>query len=80
MADGIKGPNLVRPRPTLRILPSKLSGEPHIEGTRIATLRLAALVNDGLEVSDVLRLYPDVSEGAVKDAVGLEKQLQANAA
>ena len=80
LGDGATGPDLIRPRPTLRILPGKLSGEPHIEGTRLATIRLAALVEDGLELADILQLYPDISEGAVSDAVDLERQLQANAA
>ena len=38
-----RGPDLVAPRPELRIVPGRLAGEPHIRGTRIGTLQIAAL-------------------------------------
>jgi uncharacterized protein (DUF433 family) len=76
----LRGPDLVRPRPTLRIIPGKLSGEPHIDGTRIATKKMAALVTDGIEPDEVLELYPDLTRRAVLEAIDLEKQLSANAA
>ena len=78
--SGIIGPNLVRPRPTLRIIPGKLAGEPHVTQTRIATKRLFALVHDGLGQEAIQTLYPALSEDAIGDAVDLEEQLQRNAA
>jgi uncharacterized protein (DUF433 family) len=76
----LRGPNLVRPRPTLRIVPGKLSGEPHVGGTRIATRNIAALVADGIGVESVLSLYPDLQTESIADSVDLEQQLRANAA
>lgn len=37
---GLKGPDLVEPAKTLRIIPGKLSGEPHVVSTRIPTAML----------------------------------------
>ncbi len=34
-AEGTRGPDLLRPRPELRILPGKVSGAPHIVSTRL---------------------------------------------
>lgn len=76
--DGQDRPDLVEPRPTLRIVPGKLSGEPHVRGTRVPTQDLASLKSRGLEVGDVLQLYPFLSEQNVGDAVDLEDQLRAN--
>lgn len=79
-SEGLIGPDLIKPRATLRIIPGKLSGEPHVERTRIGTRGIATLIDDGLEVRSVLKLYPALSEASVVDAVDLEKQLQTNAA
>jgi len=77
---GVIGPDLKRPRPGLRIIPGKLAGEPHVAGTRIASKRVAALVKDGLNVGQVVDLYPDLSASAVGECVDLEQQLQSNVA
>ena len=45
---GQRGPDLLRPRPHLRIVPSKVSGEPHIAGSRLTTPTIAALGERGL--------------------------------
>lgn len=74
------GPDLVRPRPRLRIIPGKLSGEPHVEGTRISTLSIAGLLSEGLSRDQVRELYLDLSGEAIDDAWDLEEQLQANLA
>jgi hypothetical protein len=34
---GLSGPDLLRPRPHLRIVPSKVAGEPHVEHSRLTT-------------------------------------------
>ena len=38
-----KGPDLIGPRPNLRIVPGRVSGEPHLAGSRITTLSAAAM-------------------------------------
>jgi uncharacterized protein (DUF433 family) len=74
-----RGPDLRTPRPQLRIIPGKLSGEPHIAGTRIGSETIAALVHDeGLEPAKVVRLYPGLTESAVRECVDLEEQLGQN--
>jgi len=69
---------LVTPRPHLRIIPGKLSGEPHVAHTRVATRSLAALRRDGLSVENISSLYPDLSNAAIGESWELEEQLEAN--
>jgi len=76
MHEGTIGPDLVKPRPHLRIIPGKLAGEPHVTGTRIASKMVAALVRDGLAENKVVRLYPDLSAESVLECIDLERQLQ----
>jgi uncharacterized protein (DUF433 family) len=76
--EGTRGPHLIRPRPTLRIVPGKLAGSPHIEDTRIETVALAALAARGMEEPKIARLYPMVSNTALREALDLEGQLRRN--
>jgi DNA-binding transcriptional MerR regulator/uncharacterized protein (DUF433 family) len=69
------GPNLLRPRPQLRIIPGKLSGEPHIEGTRIASASLYALALDGFSLATISSMYPRASQEAIAQAIDLERSL-----
>jgi len=71
------GPDLVRPRRHLRIVPGKVSGEPHLEGSRITTQTVAALYNRFGDYDRVAALYPDVEVEAIREAVELEAQLAA---
>jgi uncharacterized protein (DUF433 family) len=77
-APGVRGPDLRQPRPHLRIVPGKVSGEPHVSGTRLETQALAALAQRGVTVEDILKLYPFVSREAVEEALELEDQLLRN--
>ncbi len=74
----IRGPDLLRPRPSLRIIPGKLGGAPHIERTRLETQALAALARRGVERGDIYRLYEIAAPAAIDDALDLEKQLDRN--
>lgn len=74
--SGLKAPNLATPRPTLRIIPGKLSGEPHVADTRIETRVLAALGTRGFDSSRVLELYPILTEKNIDEALDLEEQLE----
>ena len=71
-----RGPDLVAPRPRLRIIPGKLSGAPHVHRTRIETEALAALARRGLKSDRIVVLYPAIEEADVRDALDLERQLQ----
>lgn len=71
---GESGPDLIQPRPHLRIVPGKVAGEPHVEGTRITTAALASLVAEGYRPLDVAEMYAIPPE-AVEEAESLEKQL-----
>jgi uncharacterized protein (DUF433 family) len=76
--EGQRGPNLRSPRPTLRIVPGKLAGEPHVANTRIDTGTIASLVKRGFETGRIIELYPRLTAEAVADANELEEQLAEN--
>lgn len=72
-----RGPDLRRPRVQLRIVPGKCSGEPHLAGSRITTLAVAALAERGYDLAAIARLYPAESPEALAEAIELEQQLAA---
>jgi uncharacterized protein (DUF433 family) len=76
--DGIRGPDLLKPRPDLRIIPGRVSGSPHIVDTRLETRALAALTSDGFDVAAIHRLYPYVTASQIDQALDLETQLADN--
>jgi uncharacterized protein (DUF433 family) len=57
-------------------VPSKVSGEPHLEHTRITTLTLAALAGRGYSVKRIADMYGE-PEQVVAEALDLEQQLAA---
>lgn len=71
-----KGPDLVAPRPRLRIVPGKLSGAPHVYRTRIETQALAALAARGMTPARIGRFYPAIDVRDVEEALDLEHELQ----
>jgi uncharacterized protein (DUF433 family) len=73
---GMAGPDLVRPRPHLRIVPSRVAGEPHIEHSRLTTQTVAALALRGYPTRQIADKYAQ-SEDAIEEAVDLERQLTA---
>ena len=80
--DGLAvGPNLQRPRQHLRIIPGKLGGEPHVEGTRISSWMVAGMIREGgLDAAKVVRLYPMLTADLVGECLDLEEQLSTNLA
>jgi uncharacterized protein (DUF433 family) len=78
--EGLRGPDLVRPRPELRIVPGRLSGSPHVVHTRLETRALYALERDGLDSTAIMALYPYVTSKQLAEALDLERQLEANLA
>ncbi len=76
--NGVVGPHLFEPRSTLRIIPGKLSGEPHVVDTRIPTTMLSSLRTRGLEVDAIIELYPRLTHQNVEEAIALEVQLDRN--
>ena len=75
--EGQKGPDLVRPRRHLRIVPGKVAGEPHAEHSRLTTLTLAALRDRGFALDAIVRMYPDEDPVAIREGIELEEQLAA---
>jgi uncharacterized protein (DUF433 family) len=73
-----RGPDLVRPRSELRILPGRVSGSPHVVNTRLETRALASLTSDGFGVDGIHRLYPYVTAVQIEQALDLESQLVDN--
>jgi uncharacterized protein (DUF433 family) len=76
--EGNRGPDLVRPRPGLRILPGKLGGSPHVVGTRNETRAIAALARDGFTTDGILAVYPHLTRDQIEQAIDLERQLDEN--
>jgi uncharacterized protein (DUF433 family) len=74
---GIKAPDLVTPRQTLRIIPGKLSSEPHVVDTRIPTTIVASLRRTGYEPSLIRRFYSALTDQNIAEAESLENQLDA---
>jgi len=77
-AEGTRGPDLVRPRSELRIVPARIGGSPHIMDTRLETRVLAALREDGFDEGAIQRLYPYVTSKQISEALDLEAQLADN--
>jgi uncharacterized protein (DUF433 family) len=73
-----QGPDLLRPREHLRIVPGKLSGSPHIAHTRLETVTVAALRLRGFQQDKLERLYPKIEPIGLVEAVDLERQLDRN--
>jgi len=73
-----RAPDLYAPRPSLRIIPGKLSGSPHIVKTRIETIALDALRQRGLSEAKIAALYPVAPPSAITEALDLEDELQGN--
>lgn len=71
------GPDLIRPRSRLRIIPGKVSGEPHLENSRITTRAIHALYQRMGDLGSVATLYPHVAHEALEQAVQLEDGLAA---
>jgi uncharacterized protein (DUF433 family) len=76
--EGLRGPDLIAPRPRLRIVPGKLGGSPHVQRSRVETRALAALVGRGMSRGNVVQLYPALDPGAINEAIELEEQLAQN--
>ncbi len=69
------GPDLLVPRPQLRILPGKLHGEPHLLDTRISSATVFLLFKDGYQIERIQAMYPDATLEALRDAIDLEQSL-----
>lgn len=72
-----QGPDLIRPRPNLRIIPGKVSGEPHLADSRITTQVAAALYENIPDVGKVSDLYPGVNAQSFREAIEFEHSLAA---
>jgi uncharacterized protein (DUF433 family) len=69
-------PDLLQPRETLRIVPGKVSGEPHVVDTRLQTNGIYVLKRERhLPVASIVELYPFLSQQNVDEAIDLEEQL-----
>ena len=73
------GPDLLQPRPLLRIIPGKLHGEPHLVNTRISSATIYALHADGFPLAQIREMYPEADPEALSQAVDLEESLQRHA-
>ncbi len=69
------GPDLLEPRPHLRIVPGKLGGEPHLANTRIQSATVFALAQAEYDIEQISAFYPGVSIEALREAIDLEQSL-----
>jgi uncharacterized protein (DUF433 family) len=76
--EGGRGPDLLHPRPNLRIIPGKLSGSPHVAHTRLESQALGSLADSGLASATIYELYPDIERQSIDEAIDLERQLAHN--
>ena len=72
-----RGPDLIRPRPSLRIIPGKVSGEPHLAGSRITTQVAAALFENIQDIERIADLYPGFEAHSFEEAIEFEDSLAA---
>jgi uncharacterized protein (DUF433 family) len=71
------GPNLVTPSSHTYISPWVLGGEPCVERTRIPSASIYSLRTErGLDVGEIVKLYPGLDESAAADAYELERRLR----
>lgn len=75
--EGTWGPDLRQPMPHLRIVPGKVSGEPHLASSRLTTQTVAALADRGFALQEIRRLYPDEDVKGLREAIELEHRLAA---
>jgi uncharacterized protein (DUF433 family) len=78
--EGTRGPDLLWPRPTVQILPGKISGAPHVTGTRVPTQSISALADRGFSIDQLAKVYPFLSQDSLRESIDLEAQLKRNAA
>ena len=74
------GPDLLEPRPLLRIIPGKLQGEPHLLDTRIASATIYTLHKGGYGTEQIMAMYPEAAPHALRQAIDLEQSLVSQAA
>ena len=65
----------IRPAPGIVIDPDVRGGTPVLEGTRVPVEVIAELVEDGVALGDIQRMYPTLSEQAIAAAAEWESQL-----
>jgi uncharacterized protein (DUF433 family) len=75
---GAIGPDLRHPARFIEIVPDILSGEPHVQATRIPTRGLAALAGRGFAQGAIVEMYPGLRTEQVASAIALEKRLTRN--
>jgi uncharacterized protein (DUF433 family)/DNA-binding transcriptional MerR regulator len=76
--EGTHGPSLTQPRANVRIAPGRISGAPHIAGTRLPTQSIYTLKQRGFTIDHLAQLYPFASREALDDSIDLEQQLEGN--
>ena len=71
------GPNLITPSAHTYISPWVLGGDPCVERTRIQSSSIYTLRTErGLDVAEIVSLYPGLKESAAQDAYELESRLR----
>ena len=76
--EGTRGPDLAWPRATIQILPRKISGAPHVAGTRLPTQSIFALARRGFDLDRLAKIYPFIDRNALAESIALEEQLTKN--
>lgn len=77
---GLRGPDLVRPRRHLRIVPGKLAGEPHLHDSRLTSMTVSALSRRGFPLAQIIEMYPHEDQEVIREAIDLEQEITQAAA
>lgn len=71
------GPDLVEPSDHTYISPHVMGGDPCVDESRVPSATIFALVEDrGLRATNIIKLYPQLSEDGVEDAFTLERRMR----
>src|SRR5262252_8104257 len=62
-------PRIRVPHPHVRVDTSVLGGSPHVAGSRVPVRRLWAWHRGGVSIETLFRRYPNLSPGAILDAL-----------
>lgn len=59
----------------IEINPKKLGGKPVIKGTRIPVYLILEMLANGMDIKEILKEYPELTEEDVREAIRYASQI-----
>ena len=59
----------------IEIDPKKLGGKPVIKGTRIPVYLILEMLANGMDIREILKEYPELTEEDIRDAIRYASQI-----